>query len=107
MLVESLPWFADIVNFLVTGQTPPNWSAQDIRKFKPEVKSFFYDDPYLFKYCSDQIIRKCVPDHEIQVVLSFCHTVACGGHFSAHKTVAKILQCGFHWPHMFSLASYI
>ncbi|XP_035545115.1 uncharacterized protein LOC118348198 [Juglans regia] len=62
MSVENLPWFADIVNFLVTGQTPPHWSAQDMRKFKHEVKSFFYDDPYLFKYCSDQIIRKCVPD---------------------------------------------
>ncbi|XP_040987733.1 uncharacterized protein LOC121235452 [Juglans microcarpa x Juglans regia] len=37
MSVENLPWFVDIVNFLVTGQTPPHWSAQDIRKFKHEI----------------------------------------------------------------------
>ncbi|XP_058092416.1 uncharacterized protein LOC131238836, partial [Magnolia sinica] len=27
--------------------------------------------------------------------------LACGGHFSAKKTTAKILQCGFYWPTMF------
>ncbi|KAF5443017.1 hypothetical protein F2P56_035614 [Juglans regia] len=37
MSVENLPWFADVVNFLVTGQTPPHWSAQDIRKFNHEI----------------------------------------------------------------------
>ncbi|XP_042987199.1 uncharacterized protein LOC122315389, partial [Carya illinoinensis] len=78
-----------------------HWSAQDTRKFMHEVRSFFYDDPYLFKYCSDQIIRKCVPNDEISGVLNFFHTEACGGHFSAHKTVAKILQSGFYWPTMF------
>ncbi|XP_057481142.1 uncharacterized protein LOC130768164 [Actinidia eriantha] len=27
--------------------------------------------------------------------------LACGGHFSAKKTAAKILQCGFYWPTLF------
>ncbi|XP_035542821.1 uncharacterized protein LOC118345167 [Juglans regia] len=58
LIVDYLPWFVDIVNFLVTGHIPPHWSSQDIKKFKLEVKSFFYDDPYLFKYCSDQILRR-------------------------------------------------
>ncbi|XP_057969433.1 uncharacterized protein LOC131158581, partial [Malania oleifera] len=62
--VEYLPWYADIVNFLVIGKTPPRWNAQDIRRLRTEAKNFFYDDPYLFKYCSDQIIRKCVPNNE-------------------------------------------
>ncbi|GMP42144.1 hypothetical protein CsSME_00011978 [Camellia sinensis var. sinensis] len=65
-----------------------------------EVKNFFLDDPYLFKYCPDQIIR-CVPNNEINSVISFCHCEACGGHFSSKKTVAKILQCGFYWPSLF------
>ncbi|KAL5550681.1 hypothetical protein UlMin_000857 [Ulmus minor] len=101
MLISQLPWFADIVNYLVTGHMPSHWSYQDKTKFLTEVKKFFWDDPYLFKYCPDQIIRRCIPESEQQSVISFCHDHACGGHFSSKKTAAKILQCGFYWPTLF------
>jgi hypothetical protein len=55
----------------------------------------------LFKYCADQVIRRCVPESEFHSILSFCHSLACGGHFSAKKTAAKVLQCGFTWPTLF------
>ena len=42
-----------------------------------------------------------MPDFECISVISFCHFEACGGHFSAKKTAAKILQCGFYWPTLF------
>ncbi|XP_058217607.1 uncharacterized protein LOC131328718 [Rhododendron vialii] len=98
--VVSCPWYADIVNYLVTGRIPDHWTPQDRRLFLSEVKRFFFDDPYLFKYCSDQIIRRCVSDEDQRGILSFCHTEACGGHFSHKKTTAKILQCGFYWPNL-------
>ncbi|KAH9750378.1 hypothetical protein KPL71_013853 [Citrus sinensis] len=101
MSVNVVPWFADIVNYLAIGQIPEHWTKQDRTKFLSKVKDFFWDDPYLFKYCADQIIRRCVPDNEIQSVISFCHEQACGGHFSAKKTATKILQCGFYWPTLF------
>ncbi|XP_073265902.1 uncharacterized protein [Populus alba] len=62
--VSTMPWFANIVNFLVSGQLPAHWSTQDKRKFLNEVKNFYWDDPYLFKYCPDQIFRRCIPDNE-------------------------------------------
>ncbi|XP_073014521.1 uncharacterized protein [Primulina eburnea] len=46
------------------GKMPPQWSSQDKRKFLNEVKNFYWDDPYLFKYCPDQIFRRCIPDNE-------------------------------------------
>ncbi|XP_074373952.1 uncharacterized protein LOC141714326 [Apium graveolens] len=55
---------ASIVNYLVTGNIPTHWSKQDKSKFFSQVKYFFWDDPYLFKYCPDQIIRRCVPNRE-------------------------------------------
>ena len=55
----------------------------------------------MYKYCADQILRRCIPESEQQSVLNFCHTLACGGHFSTRKTLAKILQSGFFWPTMF------
>ncbi|KAI3465788.1 hypothetical protein Pfo_022451 [Paulownia fortunei] len=38
--VSILPWFADIVNFLVTGKMPSHWNSQDKKKFLTEVKNF-------------------------------------------------------------------
>ncbi|XP_052297471.1 uncharacterized protein LOC127902467 isoform X2 [Citrus sinensis] len=99
--VTSMPWYANIVNFLVTGKMPLQWNAQEKKKFFVEVKKFYWDDPYLFKYCPDQIFRRCIPDNEVSSVINFCHSEACGGHFSSRKTTAKILQCGFYWPTMF------
>jgi hypothetical protein len=60
----SAPWFADIVNYLVTAQIPSHWTKQDRSKFLAGAKYFFWDDPYLFKYCPDQIIRRCIPENE-------------------------------------------
>ena len=51
--IDSMPWYANIVNFLVTGKMPPDWSSQDKKKFLTEVKKFYWDDPYLFKYFPD------------------------------------------------------
>ena len=99
--VSTLPWYADIVNYLATCKLPINWSPQDVKRFMVEVKSFFYNDPFLYKYCGDQIVRRCIPNSEFESVLQFCHDGICGGHFSGHKTVAKILQCGFYWPTLF------
>ena len=57
MSLEVLPWYADIINYLITGQLPEHWTKQDKVKIFTEIKNFFWDDPYLFKYCADQIVR--------------------------------------------------
>ena len=96
-----VPWYADIVNYLVTEQMPHSWTKQERLRFLARVKWFFWDEPYLFKYCPDQIIRRCVPDSEFRSIHTFCHDQVCGGHFSGKKTVTKILQCDFYWPTLY------
>jgi hypothetical protein len=92
---QGIPWYADIVNYLATGMVPSYWSKQTNDHFFKQIRSYFWEDLELFKYCADQIIRSCVPQGEIHSILTFCHTLACGGHFSAQKTAAKVLQSGF------------
>jgi len=99
--VCTLPWFGNIVNFLVSRQLLAHWSTEDKGRFLNEVKKFYWDDPYLFKYYLDQIFQRCIPDNEVSSVIKFCHSEACRGHFSSRKTTAKILQSGFYWPTMF------
>ena len=45
------PWYSDIVNYLVTGQIPTQWTSQQKKKFLTDIKKYYFDDPYLFKYC--------------------------------------------------------
>ena len=89
------------VNYLVTSQIPPQWTSQQKGKFLANIKKYYFDDPYLFKYCPDRLMRRCVPNDEQIGILTFCHSEACGGHFSARKTTDKILKAGFYWPTLF------
>ncbi|XP_031120931.1 uncharacterized protein LOC116024170 [Ipomoea triloba] len=100
-LQNKEPWYADIVNYLVSGQFHPDLNSQGKKHFLSKVKYFFWDEPYLFKICPDQIIRRCIPEFEHQNILNHSHTLNCGGHFSGKKTALKVLQSGFYWPTLF------
>jgi len=93
-----LPWFAHIVSYLVTGEILRHWSNQDKDRFFSQLRHYYWEDPYLFKHCLDQVIRRCIPESEIHSIMTFCHSYACGGHFGGRRTTAKVLQSGFHWP---------
>ena len=52
LYVSTLPWFANIVNFLISEQLPAHWSTQDKKKFLNEVNNFYRDDPLLIQILS-------------------------------------------------------
>ncbi|XP_056853224.1 uncharacterized protein LOC130502448 [Raphanus sativus] len=49
----------------------------------------------------DHLYRRAVAEEEVDGILQQCHGSSYGGHFATFKTVAKVLQAGFWWPHMF------
>ncbi|CAN6707371.1 unnamed protein product [Malus baccata var. baccata] len=97
----SEPWYADLVNYLVSKHVPSELFKHQCDKLKKEARFYVWDDPYLWKYCPDQVIRRCVHDSEFNAILTFCHTYACGGHFGTQRTALKVLECGFYWPTIF------
>ncbi|KAM2308080.1 hypothetical protein ACFX1S_030350 [Malus domestica] len=97
----STPWYADLVNFLVSKQVPNTLSKAQHDKLRKEARFYVWDDPYLWKICPDQIVRRCVIESEFHSILSFCHSYACGGHFGTQRTAHKVLECGFYWPTLF------
>ncbi|GKF08651.1 reverse transcriptase domain-containing protein, partial [Tanacetum coccineum] len=79
------------------GNDIPTYSQQKNKFFK-DVKHYFWDDPFLFKICADQVIRRCVSGQEALDILKACHSGPTGGHYGANYTARKIFDSGFYWP---------
>ncbi|GJT10338.1 reverse transcriptase domain-containing protein [Tanacetum coccineum] len=94
----STPWFADIANFHAGNFIVKGMSSQQKKKFFKDVKHYFWDDPYLFRICADQIIRRCVHGQEAIDILKACHEGPTGGHHGANFTAKKVFDAGFFWP---------
>jgi len=86
------------VNFMVAGYLPP---GENKKRLIYESRRHLWDDPYLYRVCSDGLLRRCVPAAEAIQIIEKCHTAAYGGHYGAFRTQAKIWQSGFFWPTMY------
>nr|GEY32640.1 hypothetical protein [Tanacetum cinerariifolium] len=59
-----------------------------------DARHYFWDDPYLFRTCADQIIRRCVAGKEAIDILNACHSGPTGGHYGANYTAKKVFDSG-------------
>ncbi|GJZ93942.1 reverse transcriptase domain-containing protein, partial [Tanacetum coccineum] len=66
--------FADFANYHARSFMIKGMSSQQKNKFFKDVKHYFWDDPYLFKICKDQVIRRCVYGQKAIDILTSCHT---------------------------------
>ncbi|GKB23464.1 reverse transcriptase domain-containing protein, partial [Tanacetum coccineum] len=74
---DDEPWYADFVNYIVGKE------------------------PYAFKLCTDNIMRRCVAGSETLEILAHCHSGPTGGHHSANVTAKKVYESGFYWSSVF------
>ncbi|GJX19819.1 reverse transcriptase domain-containing protein, partial [Tanacetum coccineum] len=95
---NTTPWFADLANYHAGNFVKKGMSSQQKRKFFKDAKHYYWDDPYLFKICADQVIRRCVFGKEANEILMACHNGPTGGHHSANYTARKVFDSGFFWP---------
>ncbi|GJY75896.1 reverse transcriptase domain-containing protein [Tanacetum coccineum] len=94
----STLWFADIVNYYAGNFIVKVMSSQQKKKFFKDVKHYFWDDPYLFRVCADQMIRRCVSVQEAVDILTACHNGPTRRHHGANYTTKKVFDAGFFWP---------
>ncbi|GJR71415.1 reverse transcriptase domain-containing protein [Tanacetum coccineum] len=92
------PWFADFANYLVGDIIPKGMTYQQKNKFFSDLKHYFWEEPYLFKVCSDGMIRRCISGPESRTILDQCHHGPTGGHYGPNITAKKVLDSGFYWP---------
>ncbi|GJY80327.1 reverse transcriptase domain-containing protein [Tanacetum coccineum] len=97
---DNTPWFADFANYHAGKFVIKGMTSQQKNKFFKDVKHYFWDDPFLFKICADQVIRRCVSGQEALDILKACHSGPTGGHYGANYTARKVFDSGFYWPNL-------
>nr|GEX04400.1 reverse transcriptase domain-containing protein [Tanacetum cinerariifolium] len=94
----STPWFVDFANYHAGNFIIKGMTTQQKQKFFKDARHYFWEDPYLFRTCPDQIIRRCVAGKEAIDILNACHSRPTGGHYGANYTAKKVFDSGFYWP---------
>nr|GEU59737.1 reverse transcriptase domain-containing protein [Tanacetum cinerariifolium] len=95
---NELSWLADIENYLVGNVLIRGMSSQQKKKIFKDIRHYFWDDPYLFRICAGQIIRRCMDGKEAMDILDACYHGPTGGHHGPNYTAKKVFDSGFFWP---------
>ncbi|GKE01265.1 reverse transcriptase domain-containing protein, partial [Tanacetum coccineum] len=93
--------------------TNPCQVLENLRKHKTWPQITYLDfvnyivgkEPYVFKLCVDNIMRRCVAGRETLEILAHCHSGPTSGHHSANVTAKKVYESGFYWPSVFKDAN--
>nr|GEW01987.1 reverse transcriptase domain-containing protein [Tanacetum cinerariifolium] len=86
---SSTLWFANFANYHAGNFIVKGMSSQQKNKFFKDVKHYFWDDPFLFKICADQVIRQCVHGQEAIDILKACHNGPTRGQHGLNYTTKK------------------
>nr|GEV99147.1 reverse transcriptase domain-containing protein [Tanacetum cinerariifolium] len=97
----STPLYADLANYHAGNFIIKGMTSQQKKKFFKDARHYFWDDPYLFRTCADQIIRRCVAGQEAIDILKACHSGPTEGHYGTSYTAKKVFDSGFYWPSIY------
>ncbi|KAL1199258.1 hypothetical protein V5N11_008333 [Cardamine amara subsp. amara] len=53
----NTPWYADIANYLAADVQPNHLKQYTKKRFFRELRRYFWDEPYLYKHCSDGMYK--------------------------------------------------
>ncbi|XP_049392927.1 uncharacterized protein LOC125857385 [Solanum stenotomum] len=73
-ILDLIPWFADFANFLVSDLMPGGLTFQQRKRFLHNVGKYFWDEPYLYRVCADNIIRRYALEAEMLHILEASHS---------------------------------
>ncbi|GKC68631.1 reverse transcriptase domain-containing protein [Tanacetum coccineum] len=100
-LNDEEPWYTDYINYIVGKVVPPKWTPERRKRSFSQGRNYFWDEPFAFRMCPDNVMRRCVAGNKIFEILAHCHFGPTRGHHSALITGRKVNEAGFYWPNIF------
>ncbi|GJR57437.1 reverse transcriptase domain-containing protein [Tanacetum coccineum] len=95
---DDEPWYTTFINYIARKVVPLNWTFKKRKSFFSQVNTYFWEEPYAFKICTDNRIRRCVDGRETLKILEHCHSGPTGGHYSANVTAKKVYEFRYEKP---------
>jgi hypothetical protein len=90
--------FTEIFQFLSTGMAPTEYTITQKKQLVVGAAEFSLIVGQLYKMGPDEILRRCVMEAEIPLILEESHEGIAGGHYKGKKTTQKVLRDGLWWP---------
>ena len=96
--IEAVPEeLEEIAQFLETGQAPEGLNTKKKQILAMNAAPYSLINGFLYKMELEDILRRCVLDHEREQIMHEAHYGPAGGHFQADTTARKIQQSGLWW----------
>ena len=77
---------------------PKGLSYSQKKKFFSDLKYYLWEEPFLYKHYSDQIIRRCVPQEEVANILYHNHTSPVRVTLESPAQLLRSYSVGFTGP---------
>jgi len=84
-------YFADIIEFLSTRFSPKEFSTAQKKNLMVRAANYQLIVGHLYKLCADKILRRCVMEHEITIILKEAHEEIIGGNYAGKDIVHRIM----------------
>ena len=95
------PWYGYLIIYLHTQKFQLDMSCDDRRRIPHHIKYYLILNDTLYRHGIESILQLCLTHEEVEQVLNYFHSGACGGHISGMDTTHKILCIGYFWPSIF------
>jgi hypothetical protein len=82
-------YFADIVQFFSTGVAPSEFTVAQKKQLVVKATNYQLIAGNLYKLGADGILRRCVLEHERNMVLSEAHEGVAGGHYRKRNNLKR------------------
>jgi hypothetical protein len=89
--------FTEIVEFLSTRMALSEYTITQKKELVVRAVDFSLIVGQLYKMGPDEILRRCVMEEEIPLILAKSHEGIAGGHYTGKATAQKVLQAGLWW----------
>ena len=89
--------FEAIIHLLSTGYVPKGFSTAQKKQLVVKAVDFTLIVGQPYKMGPNEILCRCVFDHELHWIMSEAHASVTGGHYAGKETMRKILQDVLWW----------
>ena len=94
----SIKNFDAIIHLLNTGYAPKYYTTWKKKQLVVKATNYTLIARQWYKLGPDEILHRCVLNHERKWVMAEAHVGVLGGHYSRKETMHEILQARVWWP---------